>query len=92
MRYRYERPSIYLSMYGVTYNCDHPVYSKCTLYQIGKRGLAVIQQKYNKNTKQTWWGEIDKSLTDELYLHCNFKRYFDERSGECVDGLYPQLQ
>lgn len=59
MRYHYERPSIYLSMYGVTYNCDHPVYSKCTLYQIGKRGLAVIQQRYNKNTKQTWWGEID---------------------------------
>ena len=55
MRYRYERPSIYLSMYGVTYNRDHPVYSKCTLYQIGKRGLAVIRQRYNKNTKQTWW-------------------------------------
>ena len=26
MRYHYEKPTIYLSMYGKRYICDHPVY------------------------------------------------------------------
>lgn len=91
MRYHFEKPAIYLSMYGDTYSCDHPVYDKCTLYQMNNKGLAVIQQRYDKETKRTWWSEIDPWLTDELYLHPNFKEYFDKRSGECVDGLYPTV-
>jgi hypothetical protein len=91
MRYHYEKPTIYSSMYGDTYICDHPVYNKCTLYQIGDRGLAVIQQRYNKNNKTTHWGEIDPWLTDTLYLHMKFKEFFDKRSGECKDGLYPTV-
>lgn len=91
MRYHYEKPKIYLSMYGETYVCNHPVYSKCTLFRIGKKGLAVIQQKYDPITKHTWWGEVESWLTDSLYLHPNFKSYFDERAGECKDGLYPTV-
>lgn len=91
MRYHYEKPSIYLSMYGDTYKCNHPVYSKCTLYLMGKRGLAVIQQRYNEKTKATEWGEIDPWLTDDLYLHPKFKEFFDDRAGECKDGLYPTV-
>lgn len=78
-------------MYGVTYICDHPVYNSCTLYQIEDRGLAVIQQRYDSTSKKTWWGEVDPWLTDELYLHPNFKKVFDERSGECKNGLYPTI-
>lgn len=52
MRYHCEKPAIYLSMYGTTYSCDHPVYSKCTLYQIGNRGLAVIQQRFDEDSKK----------------------------------------
>lgn len=91
MRYHYEKPDIYVSMYGDTYICDHPVYSRCTLYQIGDKGLAVIQQRYNLETKSTIWTEIDPWLTDDLYLNENFKRFFDERSGTCSDGLYPTV-
>ena len=91
MRYHYEKPSIYLSMYGSTYNCDHPVYNKCTLYQIDKKCLAVIQQRYDPKTKTTWWGEIDPWLTDTLYLNAGFKDFFDKRAGECKDGLYPTV-
>lgn len=91
MRYHYEKPSMYLSKYGDTYNCDHIVYNACTLFKIGDKGLSVIQQRYNRDTKMTWWSEIDPWLTDELYLHPGFKRYFDEKSGECVDGLYPTV-
>lgn len=91
MRYFYEKPPIYLSMYGETYKCDHPVYDKCTLYLIGNKGLAVIQQRFNKDTKTTWWGEIDPWLTDSLYLHPNFKGFFDNRADEQKDGLYPTV-
>ena len=91
MRYHYEKPSIYLSKYGKTYLCDHPVYNKCTLFKIFDRGLAVIQQRYDLDTKKTWWGEIDPWMTDVLYLHPKFKEYFDERSGAARDGLYPTV-
>ena len=91
MRYYYEKPSVYSSMYGDTYTCDHPIYNKCTLYLIGKYGLAVIQQRFNEETKTTTWSEIDPWLTDILYLHPKFKEFFDDRSGKCMDGLYPTV-
>ena len=91
MRYHYEKPSIYMSKYGSIYTCDHPVYNKCTLFEIGDKGLAVIQQRYDSETKQTLWSEIDPWLTDDLYLHPNFKEFFDARSGEATDGLYPTV-
>lgn len=89
MRYHYEKPAIYLSKYGDTYHCDHPVYSKCTLFKMDEKGLAVIQQR--TNNKMTWWDEIDPWLTDALYLHTRFKEFFDNRSGICIDGLYPTV-
>lgn len=91
MRYHYERPEIYSSLYGKLYVCKHPVYDRCTLFLIGNKGLAVIQQRYNKNNKCTWWGEIDPWLTDILYLNSNFKKYFDERARSSFNGLYPTV-
>ena len=91
MRYHYEKPPVYLSKYGATHICDHPVYSKCTLFKINTKGLCVIQQRYDETTKKTWWGEIDPWLTDPLYLHSGFKKFFDERAKECTDGLYPTV-
>ena len=91
MRYHYEKPAIYLSMYGSTYTCNHPVYNKCTLFKIDDKGLAVIQQRFDEKTKTSWWSEIDPWLTDTLYLHPGFKEFFDSRSGAAVDGLYPTV-
>lgn len=91
MRYHYEKPTIYASMYGKLYICNHPVYNRCTLFQIGGNGLAVIQQRFDPHTKGTWWGELDPWLPDELYLHPKFKDYFEKRSGKCTDGLYPTV-
>lgn len=91
MRYHYEKPTMYLSMYGSTYRCKHPVYSECTLFKIDNKGLAIIQQRYDPALKTTWWGEIDPWLTDALYLHPKFKKFFDERSGACTGGLYPTV-
>ena len=91
MRYHCEKPDMFMSMYGTTYICDHPVYNRCTLFLIGKKGLAVIQQRFNKQTKQTRWSEIDPWLTDVIFLHPKFKEFFDERAGEIENELYPTV-
>lgn len=91
MRYHYEKPTVYSSMYGTTYICNHPVYDRCTLFEIESKGLAVIQQRFNEVTKQTWWSEIDPWLNDSLYLHPKFKEFFDERAGIPTNDLYPTV-
>lgn len=91
MRYHLKKPKISTSMYGEIYICNHPLYNSCTLYRINNKGLAVIQQRFDKGTKSTFWTEIDEWLTDLLYLNENFSKYFEERSGECTDGLYPTV-
>lgn len=89
MRYHYEPPKLYSPIYGETYICDHPVYDSCTLYKIGNKGLAVIQQRYEN--KRTLWSEIDPWLRNELYLHPDFRKYFERMAGSCKDGLYPTV-
>lgn len=91
MRYHYEKPTIYLTMYGETYECNHPVYDVCTLFRIGDKGLAVIQQRFNVVTKTTRWSEIDPWLNDDIFLHPGFKDYFEERARTATDGLYPTI-
>lgn len=91
MRYYYEKPTIFLSMYGETYECNHPVYDTCTLFRINSKGLAVIQQRHDIKTKTTWWSELDPWLTDDIYLHPNFLQFFNERAGESEKGIYPTV-
>ena len=91
MRYHYEKPSIFLTRNGDTYFCNHPIYNRCTLFKIGNKGLAVIQQRFDKDTKHTHWSYIDPWLVDDIYLHPGFKDLFDKRAGECTDGLYPTI-
>ena len=91
MRYHFEKPPIYLSMYGQRYRCDHPVYNSCTLFLVEERGLAVIQQRFDLETKATFWTEVDDWLTDPLYLHPGFRAYFDSRATKGTDGLYPTV-
>ena len=91
MRYHYEKPSVYSHMYEQTYKRNHDVYTACTLYLIGDKGLAVIQQRCDPDTKKTWCGVIDDWLVDDLYLLPRFKQFFDQYSGKCTNGLYPTV-
>ena len=75
MRYHFST-SRQTSMYGIKYACNHPLYSFCTLFKIGDRGIAVIQQRFDPDTKTTWWSDIDTELQDEIYLNTNFKYSF----------------
>lgn len=91
MRYFQEKPDFYLQTYGETYICDHPAYNRCTLFKDREIGLAIIQQRYDRKTKKTWWAEVEPWLVDRLYLHPGFYKYFIERAGTCTDGLYPTV-
>ena len=91
MRYHYEKPDFYVSNYGETYTCNHPVYHRCTLFRIGEKGLAVIQQRYIPETKTTKWTEIDPWLSDVIYLNPNFMTIFRERAAQCANGIYPTM-
>lgn len=91
MRYHFDKPKIYLSLYGDLYICDHPIYDSCTLYKIGDKGLAVIQQRFDIDTKSTWWSEVDPWITDSIYLNARFREYFEERADICKDGLFPTV-
>lgn len=91
MRYSHEKPDFHTNMYGKTYYCNHPLYTTCTLYLIGNKGLAVIQQRFDTNSKCSFWSFIDPWLTDELYLNSKFKEFFDKYSSKPIDGLYPTV-
>lgn len=91
MRYHYE-PNQNRQWYGEVYECNHPVYDKCTLFTIGEKGLAVIQQRFDIKTKTCKWTEIDPCLCNDIYCHPKFKSYFDVK-GTTPDrnGLYPTV-
>lgn len=91
MRYHFSKPTIYLSMYGEIYHCNHPVYSSCTLFKMDSVGLAVIQQRYDESTKHTYWTEIDAWLTDKIYLHPRFLEYFKRRARAPIEDIYPTV-
>ena len=67
MRYYYKKPKIYMTIYGETYECDHPVYNKCTLFKMEGKGLAVIQQRYDKKYKNNLVG-CDRSVAYRLFI------------------------
>lgn len=89
MRYHHQPKTIARQHYGTVYICDHPVYTSCTLYTIHDKGLAVIQQRYDPQTKHTYWTEIDAELQDEIFLHPNFLLYFRSKAKPFYDGIYP---
>lgn len=91
MRYYTEKPKFTASGFGEVYKCDHPVYNECTLIKLGDRGLAIIQQRYDPNTKHTWWGPVDEWLIAKIYIHPGFRKYFIFRAEQPKDGIYPTV-
>ena len=91
MRYHYEPPKRYFANYGKLHICNHPVYSRCTLYFERGVGLAVVQQRFNPDTKSTYWSEIDPWLNDALYFNDGFRDYFYTHSAKSNDGIFPTV-
>lgn len=91
MRYHYEKPELYTCNYASIYKCNHPVYDECTLYEVQNKGLAVIQQRFIKSSKMTFWGPIDEWLINDIYLNPKFHDYFNTHAKEPKNGLYPTV-
>lgn len=91
MRYYSEPPPLSKQVFGEIYICSHPVYSRCTLYRSGSKGLAVIQQRFDPEAKTTWWSEIDAWIANALYLNRQFRYLLEDRAEEAKDGLYPTM-
>lgn len=89
MQLYYKKPDFFSGLYGSLYYVDHPCYNRCTLFKIKDRGIAVVQQRFEPETKKTWWDAIDPWLADDIYLNRNFMGYFDlYAEPEKVDGTY----
>lgn len=91
MRYHAKECRMPRAKCGVTYFCSHPVYDRCTLFKKGKRGICVIQQRYDEKTKRTWWTEIDRWIGCEIYIQPGFWEYFEKNAEEPANGIYPTV-
>lgn len=91
MRYHSKKPDFSVQCYGIKYRCNHPVYSVGTLYLKGRKGLVIIQQKRNEETKMSWWGAVDFWIANEIYVNPKFPEYFDKLADEPVNSLYPTV-
>lgn len=81
MRYHYKKPERYFSNYGEIYECDHPVYNKCTLYLINNKEYFDSKAKKCKNglyptvsIRQIMWALRMKPLKKERW-----ETYFDRK-------------
>ena len=53
--------------------------------------MAIIQQRFNAKLKITWWSEVDKEITDILYLSPGFLEYFNIHADYCKNDIYPTV-
>lgn len=73
------------------YRCDHPLYSDCTLYELGDKGLAVVQKRYNAKLKLFWYGSLEPWLAELIFENDGFELYFAKNCGDCKDGIFPTV-
>ena len=67
MRYHYKKPNIYSNMYGQVYKCNHPVYSKCTLYKIGDKDEWLVDSIYLSARFKSYFDERAGLSDDGIY-------------------------
>lgn len=77
---------------GEVYLCDHPLYSRCTLYKSDGIGLAVVQRCFNRWLKSMVWESIHPRLASDIYKNERFKEVFDTIAGPPDEnGNYPTV-
>jgi hypothetical protein len=91
MRYYFEKENVEKKKYGEIYTCNHPIYRTCTLYRIGGKGLAVIEQRFSARSKYTYWSHVSSYLASAIYINPGFMNYFNKYADEAKNGLYPTV-
>lgn len=91
MKYYYEKPENWIGA-GENYICNHPRYNRCTLFRSGKRGLSIIQERFDEKTKARWYGPLEPWLAGDIYFFHGFCEFFEEYAAEPDEnGLYPTV-
>lgn len=73
---------------------DHPVYTNATFFNASDdRGMCVIQQKFNRSSKSTYWTNVDPWLANAIFEDEHFKECLNEiaREPNPNTGLYPTV-
>ena len=91
MRYHHITENVIVSTHTDIYRCDHPVYSKCSLFKRGEIGLAIIQQKFNPANKHTYWANASPDICEAIYAHPGFEDYFNSHASEPSNDIYPTV-
>lgn len=92
MKYFYEKPKDWVNA-GRRINCSHPMFSTATLFQNGSKGLLIIQERFNENTKTRWWSSIEPWIAGDIYLSDGFDDIFEKYAGEQNDdGMFPYIK
>lgn len=91
MKYYTEKHEVVGDLRANTYSCNHPLYDKCTLYLDGSKGLAIVQQRFNKRTKSFYYSPIDIWLINDIYNNPLWQDYFDEHAGVMQNDIYPTV-
>lgn len=94
MRYYSDIPYAKDTPFSRMYECPaHPIYRRCTLFERGGKGLAIIQQHYIPSVRFTWWGEVDPGIANRMYLHKDFQKKIFRKFAALpdADGCYPTL-
>ena len=73
------------------YHCDHALYSACTLYELGDKGLAVVQKRFNPRIKVFWYGPVEPWLAELIFANNGFNAYFAKNSGVEKNGIFPTV-
>lgn len=92
MKYFYEKPEEWVKA-GSIYICNHPMFSRATLFQNESKGLLVIQERFNVQNKTRWWSSIDPWIAGDIYSSPNFIDIFEKYAGEKdSDDIFPIIK
>ena len=76
--------------YGVVVRMrSHPIVDSATLFQIGNKGILVVQEKWLSRSKARYWRFVDPALASDIYTHPKFADYFKKTATE---EDYPIIQ
>ena len=92
MRYHFEKPDIYIRLFGEDVPSSHPLYNECTLFKIKNKGIAVVQRRFNPVNKTFYYSKIDPWLCNDIFTNKKFPSFFNENAKEAANDIYPTFE
>ena len=80
MKYFYQKPEIYIDIYGKTVTLDHPIYQKGTKISTDGKAIIIVQQRFINKT--FFWDSVDPWIISDIYLNKNFPSFFSQYASE----------